>query len=40
MEMTSGLWQTGGVHNSTTIEEANRSFLISKNYFPKYAKIH
>lgn len=37
MEMTSGLWQTGG-GTSTTIEEAVRSFLIKQELFAKYAE--
>ncbi len=36
LEMTSGLWQTGG-GTSTTIEEALRSFLIKKQLLAKYA---
>lgn len=37
MEMTSGLWQTGG-GTSTTIEEAIRSFLIKEKLSEKYAE--
>jgi hypothetical protein len=36
MEMTSGLWQTGG-GTSTTIETALRNFLIKKTVANKYA---
>ena len=36
MEMTSGLWQTGG-GTSTTIETALRNFLIKKTVADKYA---
>lgn len=37
MEMSSGLWQTGG-GTSTTIEEAIRSFLIKETLASKYAE--